>query len=216
MFKGKEIIKRKINISVLTVILLSFCTQVFAQQQDFIKEDNFGKFLLNEPINIEVVTDISKDITLYGIPTAFTVFDQTGVQQPVQKTNPEIPWIEAPINLADYDLQKWAAATLGLYNPLAEKLDTQKVSIPSHSDALLDVKGPKFEDVKLIETILASEENLRSENPLMGLIWQIDENIDVAIVGQHMLDMTYPDFIEYMKNEAETKRTLYVKLTLRF
>lgn len=217
MFNGKEIIKRKINISVLTVILLlSFCTQVFAQQQDFIKEDNFGKFLLNELMNIEVVTDISKDITLYEIPTPVTIFDQLDIQQPVQKTNPEVPWTIAVINFADFDLHKWAAATLGLYNPHPEKSDIREVSIPSHPDELLEVKGLKFEDVKLIETILASEESLRGENTLMELIWQVSENIDVAIVGQHLLDMTYPDFVNDTMNEVETKRALYAKLTLRF
>jgi hypothetical protein len=54
---------------------LSFCTQAFAQQQDFIKEYYFGKFL-NELMNIEVVTDISKDITLLEIPAAITVLDR--------------------------------------------------------------------------------------------------------------------------------------------
>ncbi len=216
MFKGKETIKHKIDIPILAVILLSFYPQVFAQQQDFIELDNFGKFLFNEPMNIEVVTDISKDITLYGIPTAFTVFDQAGVQSPVQKTNPEIPWIETPINLTDYDLHKWIAETLGLYDPHPEKSDIQEVSILSYSDELLDVKALKFEDVRLIESKLISEESMQGENALMGLFWKINKNIDIAIVGQHMLDMTYPDFIDYMKNEVQTKRALYAKLILRF
>ena len=216
MFNGKETINRKINIAILTVILLSFCTQVFAQQQDFIKEDNFEKFILNELLNIEVVTDISKDISLYEIPTAITVFDQVDIQQPLQKTNPEISWTAAAINLTDDDLHKWGSATLGLYTLHPEKLDIQEVSIPSHPDELLDVKGLKFEDVKLIETILASEESLRGENTLMELIWQVSENIDVAIVGQHLLDMTYPDFVNDTTKDAETKRALYAKLTLRF
>ena len=213
MFKGKEIIKRKINISILTVILLSFCTQVFAQQQDFIKEDNFGKFL-NELMNIEVVTDNS--IGLYEIPTAIGVFDRLDIQQPVQKTIPEIPLTVAAISLTDYDLQKWVAATFGLYNPQPEKSDIREVSITSNPDELLDVKGLKFEDVRLIEAILASEESLRSEKSLMGLIWQVSKNIDVVIVGQHLLDMTYSDFVDYAINEVETKRALYAKLTLRF
>ena len=150
MFKGKEIIKRKINIPILTVILLSFCTPAFAQQQDFIKEDDFGKFILNEMMNIEVVTDISKDITLYEIPTAVTIFDQLDIQKPVQKTNPEIPWTAAAINLTDYDLHKWGAATLGLCNPHPEKSDIREVSNPSPPDEQLEVKRLKFEDVKLI------------------------------------------------------------------
>lgn len=215
MFKGKEINKQKINLAVLTVILLSFCTQVFAQQQDFSKEDNFGKFL-NELMNIEVVTDISKDIILLEIPAAITVLDCVDIQQPVQKTNPEIPWTVAAINFADFDLQKWAAAPLGLYNTHPEKSDVQEVSIPSYSDEQLDVKGLKFENVKLIEAILAPEESLRGENPFMGLIWRVSENIDVAIVGQYQLDMTYTDFVDYTINEVERKHALYAKLTLRF
>ncbi len=216
MFNGKETIKRTINISILTLILLSFSTQAFAQQQDFINEDNFGKFLLNELMNIEVITDISKDISLYEIPTAVTVFEQVDIQQPVQKTNPEISWTIAAINLTDDDLRKWDSATLGLYNPHPEELDIREVSIPSHSDELMNVKGLKFEDVRLIESILASDESLRSKNLLMELIWQVSENIDVAIVGQHLLDMTYPDFVDDMTKDVETKRALYAKLILRF
>ena len=216
MFKGKEIIKRKINISILTVILLSFCTQVFAQQQDFIKEDNFGKFLLNEVMNIEVAANISKVIGFYEIPTNVTLFDRLDIQQPLQETNPDIPWTIMAINLTDDDLHKWGSATLGLYNPHPEKPDIHEVSIPLHSDELLNPKRLKYEEVKLIESILASEESLRGKNTLMELIWQISENIDVAIVGQHLLDMAYPDFVVSTTNDAETKRALYAKLTLRF
>ncbi len=218
MFKPKEIIKCKINISVLLFILLSFCTQVFAQQQDFIKEGNFGKLLndLNELMNVKVFTDISQDISLYGISTTITVFDQLDTQQLVHKTNPEIPWTVPAINLTDYDLYKWAASILGLYNPHPEKSDIREVSSLLYSDELLSIKELNFDDVKLIEALLASQESLHSQNPLMGLVWQISENIDVAIVGQYTLDMTYPDFVDYMTNEEQKKSALYAKLTLRF
>ena len=215
MFKQKKIIKRKINISILVVIFLSFCTQVFAQQHDYIEEDNFGKFL-NGLMNIEVVTEITKDINLYEIPTAITVFDQVDIPQPVQKTNPEIPRTIAAMNLTGDDLHKWAAATLGLYNSHPEKPDNREVSILSNPDELLDVKGLKFEDIKMIESILTTEESLRGKNTLMELIWQVSENIDVAIVSQHLLDMTYPDFVNETTKDFETKRALYAKLTLRF
>jgi len=216
MFNGKETIKRKITISILTVVSLSFCTQAFAQQQDFIKEDNFGKFILNERMNIKVVTDISKDISLYDIPTAVTVFDTLDIQQPAQKTNPEIPWTIAAVNLTDDDLRKCGSAILGLNNPHPQKPDIREISIPSSPDELLDVNGLKFEDVKMIETILASDESLRGENLLMELIWQVSENIDVAIVGQHLLDMAYPDFVNDTTHDAENQRALYAKLTWRF
>lgn len=217
MFNGKETIKRKIAIAILTVVLLSFCTQVFAQQQDFIKQkDNFGIFLLNELTNIEVVTDISKYISLYEIPTAITVFNQVDINQPVQKTNPEILWTAGAINLTDDDLHKLGSAALGLKSPKPEKSNIHEVSIPLHSDELMNVKRLKFEDIKLIESILASEKNLSGKNILTELIWQISENIDVAIVGQHLLDMTYPDFVDDTTNDFETQRALYAKLTWRF
>ena len=216
MYNGKETIKRKINISILTVILLSFCSQAFAQQQDFIEEENFGKFILNELMNIEISTNISKGISLYDIPTAVTVLDKLDIQQPIQKTNHEIPWTIAAFNLTDDDLRKWGSAKLGLYIPHPQKPEIREVSIPSNPDELLDAKGLKFEDLRLIESILASDENLRGENLLMELIWQVSENIDVAIVGQHLLDMAYPDFVDDMTNDVETKRALYAKLTLRF
>ena len=217
MFNGKETIKRKITISILTVVSLSFCTQAFAQQQDFTKEeDNFGNFLLNELANIEVVTDLSKTISLYDIPTAVTVSDTLDIQRPAQKTNPEISWTIAAVNLTEDDLHKLGSATLGLNDPNPEKPDIHEVSIPMLSNELMNVKERKFEDVKLIESILASEESLPGKNTLMELIWQISENIDVAIVGQHLLDMAYPDLVDDNTNDFETQRALYAKLTLRF
>jgi len=217
MFNGKETIQRKITIAILTVVSLSFCTQVFAQQQDFTNEDdNFRNFLLNALANIDVVTDISKDISFYDISSAVNLYDQLDIQQPVKKTNPESPWTAGVINLTDDDLHKLGSATLGLNSTHHEKPDILEVSITSNPNELLNAKRLKFEDVKMIESILASEESLHGENTLMELIWQISENIDVAIVGQHLLDMTYPDFVDDNTNDFEIQRALYAKLTLRF
>jgi hypothetical protein len=216
MFNGKETIKRTINISILTLVLLSFSTQAFAQQQDSIKEDNFRTFIPNELMNIEVAANISKGISLYDIPTAVTIFDPLDIQQPVQTTNFEIPWTIAAITLIDYDLYKLGSTTLGLYRPHPEKSDVREVSISSHPHELLEVKGLKFEDIKLIESILASDESMHPENTLMEMIWQVSENIDVAIVSQYLLDMAYPDFVVSTTHDVETKRALYAKLTLRF
>ena len=138
------------------------------------------------------------------------------IQQPVQKTNIEIPWTVAAINVTDIDLQIWATATLGLYNPHPEIPGVQTVSVPTPSDAQPNINVLKFKDFKPIEKILASEENMYGENSLTGLIWQINKNMDVAIIGQHLLDMIYKDFVDVTKNEGVTQRALYAKLTLRF
>ncbi|MDT8303267.1 MAG: hypothetical protein RQ760_17440 [Sedimentisphaerales bacterium] len=219
MFNGKETIQRKITIAILTVVSLSFCTPVFAQQRDFANtEDNFGNFLLNALANIEVITDLSKGISLYDIPTPITVIEQADIQQPVQKTNPEIPLTITAVNLTDDDLHKLGSATLGLNNSNPQKPNLQEVIISSNSDELVNTEELKLKNTRLIDAILASEQNMTSVNPLMNLVWQIDENMDFAIVGQYQLDMEYPDFIEYLKNDVEnqTKSALYAKLTLRF
>jgi hypothetical protein len=216
MFKMKETIKRKINVPILAVVLLSFCPRVFAQQQDLTKEDDLGKFL-NELMDIKVVIDIG-NISLYEIPTAVAVTDRPDIQQQLQKTNPGILWPVPPVNLTDYELYKWDASALGLYDPHPEKPDVREISILSYLNEPLNLQKVKFEDARLIEAILESEESMKNENPLMGLIWQINEDIDFAIVGQYVLDMTYPDLVDYMKNEDEdqTRGAIYAKLTLRF
>lgn len=215
MFEGKGIIKRKINISVLAIILLSSCSQVLAQQQDFVGEDNFGKFL-NELLNIDFVTDIGKGLSLFEIPPVITVNNPVDIQKPPQETNPENLFATVSINLTDYDLYRWTSAILGLYESHPEKSSIPDVSTPSNSNKLLKVKGPKFDDFRLVEAILASQQGLPSENPLLGLAWQINESIDFAIVGQHCLDMTYPDLVNYLKNEGVSKSALYAKFTMRF
>jgi hypothetical protein len=215
MFKVKETIKRKINVLVLVVVLFGFCPQVFAQQQDFIKEDDLVKFL-NELMDIKVVIDIDKDISLYEMLPTVNATDQVDVQQQLQETNPGILWPVPAVNLADYALNKQAASTLGLYDPITEKTDVREISILSLSNVPLNLQKIKFEDARLIEAVLDSEKSVQNENPLMGLIWQINENIDFAIVGQYVLDMTYPDLVDYMKNEDKSKSALYAKFTLRF
>jgi hypothetical protein len=214
MLKVKETIKRKINVLILAVVFFGFCPKVFAQQQNFIKDD-LGKFL-NELTDIKVVTDIGKNISLYEIPTAVTVTDQTDTQQQLQETNTGILWPVPPVKLTDYELYKWDASTLGLYDPHPEKPDVREISILSYSNEPLNLQKVKFEDARLIEAILDSEESMKNENPLMNLVWQINENIDFAIVGQYILDITYPDLVDYMKNEDESKSALYAKFTLRF
>ena len=216
MFNGKETNNHNTNLFMLVLILFSTCTQIFAQNQDIIKEDNFGKFVLNELMNMEVVSDISKEISLYEMSTAFTILDLLDIQQPVQKTNPDISWTSATIDLIDDNLHKWADATLGLYNQHLEKSDILEISIPAYPEDLLDVNELNFNDAKLIEEVLTSQENQAGTNPLLGLIWQINENVDVAIVGQHQLDMTDPDFMNLVKDQDETERALYAKFILRF
>jgi hypothetical protein len=215
MFKVKETFKHKINVLILEVVFFSFCPQVFAQQQNLPKEDNLGKFL-NELMDINIVIDINKDISLYEIPTAVTVTDQLDVQQQLQETNTGILWPVPAVNLADYDLNKQAPLTLGLYDPHPEKPEIREISILSYLNEPLNLQKIKFENARLIEAVLESEESQQNENPLMGLIWQINEDIDFAIVGQYVLDMTYPDLVDYMKNEDESKSALYAKFTLRF
>jgi len=215
MFKVKETIKRKINVLVLVVVLFGFCPQVFAQQQDFIKEDDLVKFL-DELMDIKVVIDIDKDISLYEMPATVTVTDQVDVQQQLHATNTGILLSVPAVNLVDYGLNKQAASTLGLYDPITEKTDVREISILSLSNVPLNLQKIKFEDARLIEAVLDSEKSVQNENPLMGLIWQINENIDFAVVGQYVLDMTYPDLVDYIKNEDKSKSALYAKFTLRF
>jgi hypothetical protein len=215
MFEGKGIIKRKINISVLVIILLGSCSQVLAQQHDFIREDNLGKFL-NELLDIDFVTDISKDFSLFEIPPVVTVDNPVDIQKPPQETKPGILLTAFSINLTDYDLHQWTSTILGSHKPHTEKSSIPDVSTLSNSNKLLEVKGPKFNDFRLVEAILASQQGVPGENPLLGLAWQINERIDFAIVGQYCLDMTYPDLVNYLKNKGESQSALYAKLTLRF
>lgn len=218
MFEGKEISILKIYFSVLIAILLSFCTQVFAQQKGFTRDNNSGKFLLNEQMSIDLITDVGKDIGLFDIPAPVTIFEQVDIQPQVQKISPQILWSVQDVNLSVHDLHKWTSSILGLHNQQTEKSDTSEVFITSNSVKLLNVEELKIKNAQLIETILTLQQSTQSENLLMNLIWQIDENIDFAIVGQYQLDMEYPDFIEYLKNDDQdqTKSALYAKLTLRF
>jgi hypothetical protein len=220
MFEVKEISIRKVCISVLALILLNSCTELFARQRDFGEIDGLGK-LFGKPV-LEAAAGNLKEVGLCMPGDSLSVIDLPDTWSRVQESKHHILFCIPAVEKNDYDFYVWVCGLLGLHDPYPQKSYTRGVSISSGLDELMDtdIKHLDFENTRLIEAISASQKARQSEIPLplMDLVWQIGENIDFAIVGRHQLEMAYPDFVDYLKAEdrEQAKSALYAKLTLRF
>jgi len=67
-----------------------------------------------------------------------------------------------------------------------------------------------------IEAIRGPEETLWIANFITGLLWQVNKNIDISIVGQNLLDRLRPEFGNDNVMITEPKHAIFVKLTWRF
>jgi hypothetical protein len=98
----------------------------------------------------------------------------------------------------------------------AETLGERTVYVPFSSDAYMNVLDVTLEDIEQIEAIRSPEETLWIANDVTGLLWQVNKNIDISIVGQNLLDRVRPEFGNDNVTATEPKSAIFVKLTWRF
>ena len=98
----------------------------------------------------------------------------------------------------------------------AETLGERTVYVPLSSDAYMNVLDVTLEDIEQIEAIRGPEETLWIANDVTGLLWQVNKNIDISIVGQNLLDSVRPEFGNDNVMATEPKHAIFVKLTWRF
>jgi hypothetical protein len=98
----------------------------------------------------------------------------------------------------------------------AETLGERTVYVPFSSDAYMNVLDVTLEDIEQIEAIRSPEETLWIANDVTGLLWQVNKNIDISIVGQNLLDSVRPESGNDNVMATEPKHAIFVKLTWRF
>jgi len=80
----------------------------------------------------------------------------------------------------------------------------------------MNVLDVTLEDIEQIETIRGLEETLWIAHDVTGLLWQVNKNIDISIVGQYLLDRVRSEFGNDNVTAIEPKHAIFVKLTWRF
>ncbi|UCE38822.1 MAG: hypothetical protein JSW00_06245 [Thermoplasmata archaeon] len=88
--------------------------------------------------------------------------------------------------------------------------------VPLSSDAYMNALDVTFEDIEKIEAIRGPEETLWIANNVTGLLWQVNKNIDISIVGQNLLDRIRPELGNDNVTATEPIHAIFVKLTWRF
>ncbi len=73
-----------------------------------------------------------------------------------------------------------------------------------------------LDDIHQIDAVQKPEETLWIANVVGGLLWQVNKNMDISIVGQDLLDGLRPEFGNDNITATEPKRAIFVKLTCRF
>ena len=80
----------------------------------------------------------------------------------------------------------------------------------------MNVLDVTLEDIEQIEAVRGPEETLWIANNVTGLLWQVNKNIDISIVGQNLLDRVRLEFGNDNVTATEPKHTIFLKLTWRF
>ncbi len=215
MFTRKEILLRKLRFVVLIVISSNIYTQAVAEQQDSNKED-YPEMSIEKLINLNPAKVSWKESTLFETSDSITLLIQEDIRESGYQSIPELLRMAPDVNVARIDLNEWALINGASNSLYAETLSRRTLYFPLSLDAYMNVPDVTLENIEQIEAIRDPEETLSIANVLTGLLWQVNENMDISIVGQDLLDRLRPEFGNDNATATEPKRAIFVKLTWRF
>jgi hypothetical protein len=216
VFPRKEILSRMLRFVVLIVISSNIYTQAFAQPQDSNKQ-HYSEISVEKLINLSPAKASLKESTLFETSTLITLLIQEDIRESGYRPVPELLRMAPDINVAEIDSDKWVLIN-GCSNSLyVETLSRRTAYVPLSSDAYMNIFDISLEDdIEQIEAIPGHEGMLSIANVLTGLLWQVNENMDISIVGQNLLDTPGPEFGNDNIPATEPKRAIFVKLTWQF
>ena len=174
MFEKREILKRKFRLVLMTMILLGFSVQTFAEQNDPNEEEDLFGMSIEELMNAEITTVSKKEDTLFKAPAAITVLTSEDIRRSGHQSIPEVLRMVPGIHVAKIDSNKWAITARGFNSMYAEKLlvliDGRSVYTPLYSGVYWDVQDLMLEDVERIEVIKGPGGTLWGSNAVNGVI----------------------------------------------
>lgn len=215
MFTKKEILLRKLRFVLLMVILSSIYTQAVAEQQDSKKED-YPVISIEKLINLNPAKFSRKESILFETSESIAVLIQEDIRESGYQSIPELLQTAPEDNIVKTDSNNPAIITGGFNSLYAETLSGRTAYIPLSSDAYINVPDVILDDIHQIDVVQDPEETLWIANVVGGLLWQVNKNMDISIVGQNLLDGVRPEFGNDNVTDAEPKRAIFVKLTWRF
>ncbi len=215
MFAKKEILLRKLRFVVFMVILSNIYTQAVAEQQDSKKED-YSVISIEKLINLNPAKFSWKESIFFETSDSITVLIQEDIRESGYQSIPELLQTAPEVNIVKTDSNKLAIITGGFNSLYAETLSGRTAYIPLSSDAYMNVPDLMLDDIHPIDAMQDPEETQWIANVVGGLLWQVNKNMDISIVGQNLLDGVRPEFGNDNVTATEPKRAIFVKLTWRF
>jgi iron complex outermembrane receptor protein len=220
MFARYEILSRKLWFVVLIVISSNIYTQAFAQLQDS-NDQYYSEMSIEKLINLDPAKPFMMESSLFETPASFAFLIPEDIRESGYLSIPELLRMAPDVNVPEFDLNEWAliyGASNSLY---AEILGLQTLDVPLSPEAYMNIFDISLEDdIEQIQAAPDPEGILSIANVLKGLLWQVDENMDISIVPENLVDTLSTEFSDGFCNEnipaTEPKHAIFVKLAWRF
>lgn len=218
MFTGHEILSRNLRLAVLIVISFNIYTQAFAQPQ-YSNEQYYPEIFTDKLINPD--KPFMTESTLFETPASLAVLIPEDIRQSGYQPIPELLSMAPDVNAPEIDLDKWTLVDDSSDSLYSETFDFQTLTIPLPAEAYMNIfnTSPK-DDIERIQAAPNPEGILSIASVLTGLLWQVDENMNISLVPENLLDTLSTqsgDGFSVDNNPAtEPKRAILLKLAWRF
>lgn len=215
MFTKKEILLRKLRFVLLMVILSSIYTQAVAEQQDS-KKESYPVISIEKLVNFNPAKFSWKESILFETSESIAVLIQEDIRDSGYQPIPELLQTAPEVNIVKTDSNNPAIITGGFDSLYAETLSGRTAYISLSPDAYMNLPNVTPDDIYQIDAVQDPEETLWIANVVGGLLWQVNKNMDISIVGQNLIDGVRPEFGNDNATATEPKHAIFVKLTWRF
>ena len=218
MFTRKEFFSRNLRLVLLIAISSGFYTQAFAQIQ--LPNDQYYP-----EISIEKLMDLDKpfmtESTIFETPPSIAFLIPEDIRQSGYQPFPELLRMAPDVSVPEIDLDMWALINRASDSLYPETSDFQTLNVPWSLDTYMNILNISLEDdIERIQPAPDPEGILSIANILTGLLWKVDENMDISIVPENLLDTLSTESGDSFGNDnipaAEPKRAILLKLALRF
>ena len=200
----------------LIVISSNIYTQAFAQLQDS-NQQHYSEISIEKLINLDPAKPFMTESTLFETPASFAFLIQEDIRESGYLSIPELLSMAPDVSVTEIDSDMWALINSASNSLYAETLGPRTLNVPLPPEAYMNIFEISLEDdIERIKAAPDPEGILSIANVLTGLLWQVNENMDISIVGENLLDTLNPEFGNDNIPAAEPKHAIFVKVAWRF
>lgn len=218
MFTRYESLSRKLRLVLFIVISSGIYTQAFAQPQypidQYYPEISIDKLIdLEKPFMTESILFETPASIAFLIPED----SRDSVYQPISELLSMAPDINVPV----IDLDKWALIDDDSNSLYSETIGFKTLNVSLLAEAYVNIVDTSLQDdIERIQAAPNPEGILSIASVLKGLLWKVDENMDISLVPENLLDTLSAESGDGFSVDSipatEPKRAILLKLAWRF